>query len=125
MDVRESQSMHMIKRYESGAEDHGEVGDAYRIKLLVAGQTRTVSWEKLPKEESASAGNHASVSYYVAGSWNDWSFEKMKSVVPGVFTAEVQLVKPGGDFVIVRNEDWCQVLYPWGEEVAGPDDFLY
>jgi len=65
--------------------------------------------------------------------FNDWSLEEMEQdpSASGTFYADVSLTQnQGGEFQIVRNRDWNQVLYPTEPyatenssfEVVGPDD---
>jgi polyketide synthase-associated protein len=99
-------------------------GDRYRVRLRVAGQWRTVDWQKVEPDPDFSYTDGGS--YSVAGSWSDWSFEEMKSSGNGVYTLDV---KTGGSFVIVRDEDWNQVFCPaWDDtgtdtQVEGPDSW--
>jgi len=74
-------------------------------------------------------------SYYVAGSWNDWKFEKMVPVAsePGLHRLEAFLSRPKEEFHIVRDEDWDQVFHPGNHFsdaamcniVLGPDHDCY
>jgi hypothetical protein len=65
--------------------------------------------------------------YFVSGSWNKWKLEEMTSdpANSSIFSLDVRLatVQRGGEFQIVRDMDWTQVLYPDGiGGVLGPDD---
>jgi len=94
--------------------DQGEPGDQYRVRLIMMGKWRAVSWEKieaplaLPPHVTAGPGR-----YYVVGSWNNWSFEEMEPQGDGSFElTTAQLPRRGGEFQIVRDQDWAQVFYP-------------
>jgi len=92
--------------------DSGKPGDQYRVKLHVAGKWRTVNWTKLESKTSELAAL-PSGKYFVVGSWNEWSFEEMTESSPGSFSYTTpELLRPGGEFQIVRDCDWFQVLHP-------------
>jgi len=122
----------VIRACESGTEDTGRPGDQYRVRLRIAGQWRTVSWDKLCRAADSDqvAPTVTSGRYYIAADWNDWDFEEIASdpSAPGVFRREVALQRDGGYFQVVRDRDWAQVLYPaipgggGACEVLGPDD---
>merc|ERR1719210_3058808 len=77
-------------------------------------------------------------SYYVVGSWSDWSLQQMAEdqATPGLFNIDVKLSGHVSfairyDFRILRNKDWQQVFYPTeydssigkdANAVGGPDD---
>jgi polyketide synthase-associated protein len=107
--------------------DRGEPGTKYRVRLVVKGKWRTVSWERL----AGSSPAPKALSYSVTGNFNYWSFQEMsQGSSPGEYRTEVTLNRNCTDFQIVRNEDWMQVMYPdvpgssgrEGEQVMGPDD---
>mmetsp|Transcript_105488 Transcript_105488/g.330501 ORF Transcript_105488/g.330501 Transcript_105488/m.330501 type:complete len:605 (+) Transcript_105488:55-1869(+) len=52
--------------------------------------------------------------HFVVGTWNGWGFEEMAGGrgTGGRFRLEVHLLRDGGEFQIVRDKDWRQVLYP-------------
>ncbi|CAE8642132.1 unnamed protein product [Polarella glacialis] len=123
--------------------DFGLPGDRYRVQLRVIGRWRTVTWERLPSEQRAELATRRDQAgllaqgqrqghYYIAGSWNDWSLQEMlpDPNSPGVFHATASLWRSGGEFQILRNRDWRQVLHPSSPRtsrdalgvVEGPDD---
>jgi len=61
--------------------------------------------------------------YYVIGSFNNWSMQEMVTdeFVQGVFCIDVQLNSDGGEFQIVRNRDFSQVFHPAAAHVIGSD----
>merc|ERR1712079_685890 len=71
--------------------------------------------------------------YYITASWNDWTYEEMVAddSMPGVFHLEAKLLRDHGEFNIVRNKDWHQVIYPprmfansdHRGPVYGPDEY--
>jgi len=129
---------------EVGGVDRGLIGAKYRVRLHIAGKYRMVDWERLSgkpedKADAAPALQAAQAlppsSYCVSADWNGWGFQEMTSVPQAdgsgsAFELEVQLLRPGGEFQIVRNRDWHQVFYPHEElsscgdpkSVGGPDD---
>lgn len=92
------------------------VGDEYRIRLHVAGKWRTVDWQRLGASKTvADEANIVDIgSYYVAATWNSWTFQHaMSALGDGVYVATVEFKdEPYGEFAIVRNEDWNQTFYP-------------
>ncbi|CAE8649498.1 unnamed protein product, partial [Polarella glacialis] len=123
------------------------LGSISSVQLRVIGRWRTVTWERLPSEqrvrsrvELATQRDQAGLlaqgqgqgHYYIAGSWNDWSLQEMlpDPNSPGVFLATASLWRSGGEFQILRNRDWTQVLHPSSPRtsrdalgvVQGPDD---
>jgi polyketide synthase-associated protein len=101
--------------------DMGEPGDQYLVQLSIAGKWRMVDWEKTGNK---STPDIAEGRYFVSGSWNRWKLEEMKPdrSAPGTFTLDVRLLRGGGEFQIVRDEDWAQVFYPGRDgTVLGPD----
>mmetsp|Transcript_106072 Transcript_106072/g.300088 ORF Transcript_106072/g.300088 Transcript_106072/m.300088 type:complete len:1165 (-) Transcript_106072:187-3681(-) len=99
--------------------DQGAAGEQYLIKLMVNGQYRLVTWEKVvePGPDDTLVPATADVpagKYYVTASWNDWAYEEMvpDESMPGVYHLEGQLLDRHGEFNIVRNKDWHQVIYP-------------
>lgn len=104
--------------------DTGFVGDMYEVRLRVAGKYRTVEWEKL--DEKANPRAVPKGKYYVVGTWTDMAFEEMvvEDADQGLFSLEVTLADYGGDFLVVRDQDWMQVFHPGyagQEEALGPD----
>lgn len=97
------------KYYEMASPDTGKVGDKYRVHLKIAGKFRTVTWEKLA--EQAEPSDVPSGTYYVVSNWNGWSPETM-TLEGQTYSYEVQLQRKGGEFQIVRNCDWGQVICP-------------
>jgi len=100
----------------------GVPGDQYRIHLQVSGKWRTVLWEKLAVSGSAVRRPVQRGSYYVSGSWSDWSLEEMvlADAEKGLYALEVCLLRPvDRHFQVVRNMDPAQVLYPSFDGVGG------
>jgi 3-oxoacyl-(acyl-carrier-protein) synthase len=111
--------------------DDGCPGTQYRVRLHVSGKWRTVSWIKSGCTELA---GRALGRYYLFGSWNNWSLTgaiDMESTSRGVFSGLVTLAQHPVQFLIVRNRDMGQVIYPLATnadmhaQVVGPDDFIY
>lgn len=113
-----------LKIVSVGAADQGQVGDQYRVHLQIAGKFRSVSWEKVGSVDPSTVPVSE---YFVAASWNGWTLDKM-SRDGDAWSLQVQLLRNGGEFQIIRNEDWGQVMYsdkPYAEvpgAVQGPDD---
>merc|ERR550532_2205736 len=117
-------------------EDTGAHGSRYRIRLKIAGAWRTVDWEKLG-DERVDPGSLVFGKYFLAASWNGWATDDCELTrdpdVPGLFRVDQRLPISGGDFLLLRNDDWGQVLYPmpFGEEeeeignywAVGPEDY--
>jgi len=118
--------------------DFGMPGDTYHVTLQVAGKWRTVSWSKVGSEEADSGKVFPLTgTYYVAGAFNNWDFQEMRSSGPNSFSIEVKISGAEWEtrlqqvpFQIVRNEDWGQVFYPSEPQavvgrdasaVSGPD----
>jgi polyketide synthase-associated protein len=114
--------------------DRGLIGAQYRIRLHVSGKYRMVDWERLSgKTEDADTSellDNAKAlpesKYYVTAEFNGWGTEVMTQAPQddpntGLYTFDVQLIRPGGEFQIVRNKDWSQVMYPTAE-LSGNDD---
>eukprot|EP00931_Biecheleriopsis_adriatica_P114881 TRINITY_DN90762_c0_g1_i1.p1 TRINITY_DN90762_c0_g1~~TRINITY_DN90762_c0_g1_i1.p1 ORF type:complete len:1166 (-),score=245.01 TRINITY_DN90762_c0_g1_i1:54-3194(-) len=119
------------------AADFGLPGDAYRVQLRVRGKWRTVTWEKLPPGKAQASlveqfRRERQSQFYVTGSWNDWNLQEMTADArrDGVFHATAVLWRSGGEFQVLRNRDWSQVLHPEAPrttanvlgKVQGPDD---
>jgi len=114
--------------------DFGLPGDAYRVKLRVVGRWRTVTWEKLPRNQAAGLAEQFQrervSQFYICGSWNDWNLQEMTEQSPGVYQSTAVLWRNGGEFQILRNRDWSQVLHPAAPRtslealgsVEGPDE---
>nr|AQS99277.1 type I polyketide synthase [Gambierdiscus polynesiensis] len=118
-----------------GKEGHspaGRMGDRYRVRIHVAGKWMVVTWTKL---EDAITPTPAvplpAATYCLRGSWDD--YEGMLAMdpvaaTPGVYSAQVTLRGRGGSFIIFRNDDPAQAIYParpnspWNEAILGPDD---
>jgi len=108
-------------------QDEGRPGDRYLIRLHVAGKYHMVDWEKLSSQPVVKLDDvviPSTAKYYVVGNWASWRFQEMVSDAscPGVFHAEVVLAEDGGEFQIVRDQDWNQVFSPSDVEgeVSGP-----
>jgi len=104
----------------------GKPGDQYRVRLYVAGKWRTLDWKKVADAtETPTDGG----TYYVVASWNGWTFNQpLTKSGDGTYSLEADFKKGGGQFVIVRDEDWAQAFYPPPTDytagaVAGPGDF--
>lgn len=118
----------LLQKWSVPSPDAGKPGDQYRVRLLVQGKWRTVNWTKVQSSTSTTA-TVQSGKYYIVGSWNDWSFQEMVEGADGTFTYDTPaLTRPGGEFQIVRDMDWFQVLYPANpngmqeEFINGPAD---
>jgi len=120
---------------QTNSKEAGVPGEQYRIQLLVNGQYRSVTWEKVMEGDEAPVPVKAEVpvgKYYLSSSWNDWSFAPMTADPDkeGLFYVESQLTRNGGTFNLVRNQDERQTIYPeipyagQADEspVLGPDD---
>lgn len=129
----------MMDYFSVKGKDFGMPGDQYQVKLQVAGKWRSVIWEKLPVEADAKALSVVTYgSYYVVGSWSQWSFQEMKEdpTTRGLFSLDAKLsgyaaFSTNFEFRIVRNKDWTQVFYPTEHDssvgknasaVGGPED---
>mmetsp|Transcript_103656 Transcript_103656/g.323083 ORF Transcript_103656/g.323083 Transcript_103656/m.323083 type:complete len:1159 (+) Transcript_103656:83-3559(+) len=97
-----------LKVVSVGAADQGQVGDQYRVHLQIAGKYCAVSWEKTGSVDPATV---PAAEYYVASSWGGWTLEKMTKE-GSKWSVEALLLRDGGEFQIVRNEDWGQVFGP-------------
>nr|AQS99282.1 type I polyketide synthase [Gambierdiscus excentricus] len=116
--------------FEVPNEDHAFHGDRFRVRLRIAGGWRTVDWDKL----GGPAGSSQLGRYYLVSDWTGWNLDSAPElladpVATGVFQLDVGLIRDGGEFQIVRNRDWGQVLCPaqWWEDAAcgeasGPED---
>lgn len=128
------------QKVEVGTVDRGLVGARYRICLRVSGKYRLVDWQRLSgKPEDGEVPDMLQAlpksSYFVSGDFNGWGFQEMTEVPQedarsAAFTLDLQLLRPGGEFQILRNRDWDQAIYPLVElagcedpaSVGGPDD---
>lgn len=99
--------------------DVGQPGDRYKVTLHVAGKWRMVTWDK---ECSGPRAPAPCGSYYITGPVNGWHLEQMRPAdEPGVFSAEVgPLLRPGGEFQIVRNRDFDAAFFPQDVAVGLP-----
>lgn len=115
------------------SEDPARPGDQFRIRLMVNGKYRLVTWEKLQDEKGLPILPAAPASkYFVIASWKSWTSEEMVAhpSISGLYHLDVHLERDGGHFQIMHNNDWRQMIYPMhqyatGEScnpVAGPDD---
>jgi len=108
----------------AGTPDVGVAGDGYRILLQIAGKYRSVTWERI----GGGDGSAPEGDYFVASSWNGWSFDRMSKESDGSWVLEVHVLYGNGQFQIVRNEDWNQVICPAAPAADasmpgyGPDD---
>jgi hypothetical protein len=96
---------------EVGTPDVGEPGDRYRIRLRIAGKYRTVFWEKYPKDDDDDLGPGREGEYAVVANWNGWEPEAM-SQQDDNWHLEVTLPRDGGQFQILRDDDWGQAICP-------------
>jgi len=122
-----------VDAFTLGTTEAGKPGDQYEVLLQVHGKWRMVTWQKASLAEGAEMPAGSTGSYYLAGTWNDWALEEMRSdpTTPGLFTGDIVLPPAGMvDFLIVRDKDWNQQLYPNVEvpfddpnSVLGPDDW--
>eukprot|EP00930_Biecheleria_cincta_P098875 TRINITY_DN9052_c0_g2_i1.p1 TRINITY_DN9052_c0_g2~~TRINITY_DN9052_c0_g2_i1.p1 ORF type:complete len:1203 (+),score=231.24 TRINITY_DN9052_c0_g2_i1:243-3611(+) len=96
---------------EIGSPDVGEPGDRYRIRLRIAGKYRTVFWEKYPKDDDDDLGPVREGEYAVVANWNGWEPEAM-SQQDDQWHLEMTLPIDGGQFQILRDDDWCQAICP-------------
>ncbi|CAE7846567.1 HERC1, partial [Symbiodinium sp. KB8] len=111
----------------------GMPGDSYRVRLTL-GDMRRVDWQKLPRSASFSSEALPPSSYYVAGDFNFWDFQRMEEEHPSSssksrsFVTEVRLRSDKDTFQVVQNKDWDQAFYPEGSatdpsSLRGPDAF--
>lgn len=106
--------------------DSGQPGDQYRVTLMLNGKYQCVSWAKL----EGSSGPVVDSKYYIAGTWTGWSLVEMlvEEGSPGKHSVTAELTRDGGEFQIVRNQDWKQAYYPFEmgssreSPVRGPDE---
>jgi hypothetical protein len=116
---------------EHASADQGPVGAQYRVRLHISGKWRTVSWARCGFAEliKPTPGR-----YYMFGSWSAWSLAgaiELEATSPGVFSAAMILRESHTQFLILRNKEMGQVIYPLAEnagmdaQVEGPDDLLY
>lgn len=96
---------------EIGTSDVGVPGDRYRIRLRIAGKYRSVFWEKYPKDDDDDYSLVREGDYAVVANWNGWEPETM-SQQDDDWHLEVTLPTDGGQFQILRNEDWGQAICP-------------
>lgn len=107
----------------SSTADVGKPGDKYLISIHVAGKWRTVTWRRFEiNAEDDAVSTSSTGRFYVAGAWNQWAFDEMKSdpSEPRLHTLEVTLSRAISNFQIVRNRDWSQTFAP-ATRGAGPD----
>jgi len=97
--------------------NEGQAGDRYRVSLKIAGKYQMVTWTKLPG--AADTSKSGSSSYGVAGDFTGWGISSMTQDGTS-WTLETRLLRDGGEFQVVRNEDWGQVISP-GTSRASPD----
>ncbi|CAE8714194.1 unnamed protein product [Polarella glacialis] len=102
-----------------------QAGTQFRVRLRIAGKWRMVEWEKLgPADEASMSEVQRPATYFVSADWNGWGLEPMvHDAIQGVFTLDAHLIRPGGEFQMVRNRDWEQVMYPMSSlDRQSPDD---
>nr|AQS99229.1 type I polyketide synthase [Gambierdiscus excentricus] len=95
-----------LKVVSVGAPHLGQIGDQYRVHLKIAGKFRSVTWEKVGSVDPSLVPVSE---YYITSDWNGWTLEKMMRD-GDVWNVEVQLLRKGGEFQIVRNQDWGQMF---------------
>lgn len=115
-------------------------GDKFLVKLIINGRYRTITWSRveeavgsdstaiIPTKSLASAGT-----YYFVANWEDFAAQPMEqdSDTPGIYRIETTLLRSGGAFSIMRNQDRRQALYPSQRyadgsrpvPVLGPDEY--
>jgi hypothetical protein len=129
---------HMMKKkqealmdyYSVEGNDFGLPGDTYHITLHIAGKWRTVTWKKVEsKKAEPDKVFPLTGTYYITGSFNDWTFTEIPKTGPSTCSIDLKLPGPSWDkrqqsypFQIVRNEDWGQVLYPTTPDAAKGKD---
>jgi len=102
-------------------------GALVRIRLRIAGKWRAVDWEKIAEPDTNLSEALDDGRYYIVGSFNNWTIQdEMRPVGNGCFQAEVgPLSTAGGEFQIVRNQDWYQTFHPAPHDrskIAGPSE---
>jgi len=111
--------------------DEGRPGTQYRVRLHISGKWRAVSWARIGLAESLHVPTGR---YYLFGSWSSWSIDgciEMEAVSPGVFIGSLTLHQGAIQFLVLRNRDMGQVIYPLAENahmdapVVGPDDLIH
>jgi len=143
LSMTEVQGEDASRTVEVGTVDRGLIGARYKVRLHIAGKYRLVDWERLsgkPEDDDLPAALAAlrtltRSAYFITGDFNGWGFSEMIQEpsgdgTPARFVFEVQLLRVGGEFQIVRNRDWDQAIYPLQEmagcedpsAVGGPDD---
>jgi len=114
------------------ASDGGRPGDRYRIRLHVRGRYKRLEWSKATGADALTLPGEAPYRhvYQIIGDHSYWTFAPMEpdGSEPGLYTAEIQLLKERSNFQILRNGDWEQGFYPAatssepGAEILGPDE---
>ncbi|CAE7696886.1 ppsD [Symbiodinium microadriaticum] len=109
------------------ATGRGLAGSAWKVRLAINGKWRLVEWERL-EQPLVPVEDLKKGAYFITADFNGWGIEPMVQQADGSWTFEVHLIRPGGQFQILRNRDSEQVLYPaaWADRdpsaVRGPDD---
>jgi len=93
-----------------GEAEGSEMGQKYRIHFTTKGKYRGVTWERLDEEALYPAGVQKG-SYSIVGDWSCWTKETMTEE-GGKWIYEVKLLQKGGQFQILRDGDWHQVICP-------------
>jgi len=102
----------------SGTQEKRTSGNQFRVILHVTGKWRTVTWQAVEPERAADAdmGTPAREDsiYYVSGNWNNWMLQEMTAdgSALGIFHYDAKMLRRGGEFQIIRDKDWNQVIYP-------------
>lgn len=103
-----------------------QAGTSFRVIFKIAGKFRMVTWQKMagaPEPSKVLAST-----YSITSDWNGWGFSPMLQE-GDLWSCEATLLHQGGDFQIVRNEDWGQVIGPRQPHAEpdqpgiGPDNF--
>jgi hypothetical protein len=107
--------------------DEGLPGTQFRIRLHIAGKYQTVSWSKCGFKELQDYGR-----YYLltdAGAWSLSDAVQLEDRGGGNFQATITMSTQNFEFVIVRNKDMSQAIYPLYKtasaetaQVVGPDE---
>jgi len=119
-----------VAKQESTQEGTGDAsvpGTQFRIRLHVAGKWQTVSWSKCGFKEIQSHGRYSLLTN--VDEWSMSSAIEFEDRGGGIFRATVTQPSRSLQFVIIRNGDMCQAIYPLyttaspdNVQVIGPDD---
>lgn len=103
--------------------DTAEPGEAFRVRLRIAGKWRVVTWEKIGPINPDLAPERSDGGYYITGDFNGWTFDRMAPSYSdfGLHTADVRLFEAVGNFQIVRDCSWDQVFHPPFDQAYSPE----